>query len=51
MIRVNSTVRLNLPKIRELSEMQVKALEQTAEALHTEVVQAQVPERYRKPAE
>ena len=42
MIRVNSTVRLNLPKIRELSEMQVKALEQTAEALHTEVVQAQV---------
>ena len=42
MTRVNSTVRLNLSKIRELSEMQVKALEQTAEAIHTEVVQAQV---------
>ena len=32
MIRVNSAVRLNLPKIRELSEMQVKALEQTVQA-------------------
>ena len=42
MIRVNSIINLNLPKIRELTELQVTALEQTAEALHTEVVQAQV---------
>lgn len=42
MIRVNSNVRLNFPTIRKLSDAQVTALEQTAEALHTEVVQAQV---------
>ena len=42
MIHVNSNVRLNFPTIRKLSDAQVTALEQTAEALHTEVVQAQV---------
>ena len=42
MMKVNSTINLNLQKIRELTEAQVTALEQTAEALHTEVVQAQV---------
>lgn len=42
MIRVSSNVRLNFPAIRKLSDAQVTALEQTAEALHTEVVQAQV---------
>lgn len=42
MIRVNSNVRLNIPRINRLEQAQVKALEQTAEALHTEVVQAQV---------
>lgn len=42
MISVNSRINLNLPKIRELTQAQVTALEQTAEALHTEVVQAQV---------
>lgn len=42
MIRVNSTIRFNLPAIRNLTQAQVLALEQTAEALHTEVVQAQV---------
>ena len=42
MIKVNSIVNLDLPKIRKLTEMQVEALEQTAEALHTEVIQAQV---------
>lgn len=42
MIKVTSKIKLNLPKIRQLSQAQVKALEQTAEALHTEVVQAQV---------
>lgn len=42
MISVNSKVNLNFPKIRQLTDAQVTALEQTAEALHTEVVQAQV---------
>lgn len=42
MIRVNSIINLNFSKIRELTQAQVTALEQTAEALHTEVVQAQV---------
>lgn len=42
MIRVNSRVRLNIPQINRLERAQVVALEQTAEALHTEVVQAQV---------
>ena len=42
MIKVSSVVNLNFPKIRQLTQSQVEALEQTAEALHTEVVQAQV---------
>ena len=42
MIRANSRVRINFPKIRQLTQAQVTALEETAEALHTEVVQAQV---------
>lgn len=42
MIKVSSVVKLNFPKIRQLTRAQVTALEQTAEALHTEVVQAQV---------
>ena len=42
MIKVSSKVKLNMPKIKSLSRAQVTALEQTAEALHTEVVQAQV---------
>ena len=42
MINVSSTIKLNLPRIRRLEESQVIALEQTSEALHTEVVQAQV---------
>ena len=33
---------MNLPKIRELTDAQTYALGMTAEALHTEVVQAQV---------
>lgn len=41
-MRVSSTVRMNMPRIRELSEAAVRALELTAEELHTEVVQAQV---------
>lgn len=42
MIKATSTVKLNMPRIRQLSQAAVSALEKTAEALHTEVVQAQV---------
>lgn len=42
MIKVKSSVKLNMSVIRKLTDSQVAALEQTAEALHTEVVQAQV---------
>lgn len=45
MMRVNSTVNMNFSKIRQLTQAQVTALEQTAEAVHTEVVQAQVVPR------
>lgn len=45
MIKVSSTVKLNMPRIRQLSQAQVTALEQTAEALHTEVVQAEIMPR------
>ena len=41
-MQVKSTVKLNMPRIHELSQAAVRALELTAEALHTEVVQAQV---------
>lgn len=41
-MQVSSTVRMNFPGIRQLTQAQITALEQTAEALHTEVVQAQV---------
>lgn len=44
-MKVNSVVKLNLPKIRQLTDAQVKALEETAEALHTNVVQEQVVPR------
>lgn len=42
MIQVSSRIKINLPRIRQFEAAQVTALEQTAEALHTEVVQAQV---------
>lgn len=42
MIQVSSKVKLNMPQIRKMTQAQIQALEQTAEALHTEVVQAQV---------
>lgn len=42
MIKVSSAIKLNMPKIKQLTQAQVTALEQTAEALHTEVVQARV---------
>ena len=46
MIRVDSRILMNGPRLRQLTEATVMALEQTAEELlHTEVVQAQVVPR------
>lgn len=45
MIKMNSRVNIHFGKIRQLTQAQIRALEQTAEALHTEVVQAQVMPR------
>lgn len=41
-MQVRSTIKLNMSRINQLTEAAVKALEMTGEALHTEVVQAQV---------
>ncbi len=43
--KVKSTVTLYPAKIKKLTDAQIMALEQTAESLHTEVVQAQVMPR------
>jgi hypothetical protein len=40
--KVNSTVKIHSHKIKNLTDASVRALEMTGEALHTEVVQAQV---------
>ena len=45
MMRVNSQVRINNMRVRQLTQAAITSLEQTAEALHTEVVQAQVVPR------
>lgn len=42
MIKASSKIKLDFGKIRALTQATKDALEQTAEALHTEVVQAQV---------
>ena len=42
MIRVNSVIKLNMPKISQLTKAKVTALEQTADALLTDVRSAQV---------
>lgn len=41
-MRCSSRIKINQGIIRELSQAAVEALEETAEALHTEVIQAQV---------
>ena len=41
-MQVQSSVKMNFPRIKQLTQTAVTALEMTAEALHTEVVQAQV---------
>ena len=45
MIKVSSKVKLNMPQLRKLTEEATRALELTAEHLHTEIVQAQVVPR------
>lgn len=42
MIKATSRVKMNMPLIHKLTKSQITALEKTGEALHTEVVQAQV---------
>ena len=42
MIKATSKIKMNFPRIRQLSQAAMTALEMTAEALHTEVIQAQV---------
>lgn len=42
MVHATSRIKMNLPRIRQLTQAAVTALELTGEALHTEVVQAQV---------
>ena len=45
MMKCTSTIKIDIGTIRKLDKAAVTALEQTAEALHTEVVQAQVMPR------
>lgn len=45
MMRVNSQVKINTARVHQLTKAAVTAVEQTAEALHTEIVQAQVVPR------
>lgn len=42
MIKVNSVIKMNFPKIKELTDAQVTALEHTAEEVRREVKDAQV---------
>ena len=42
MIKATSKIKMNFPRIKQLSQAAVTALEMAGEALHTEVVQAQV---------
>ena len=44
-MKVNSTVKLNTMRIRQLERAAVTALEKTGEALHTEVVQSEIMPR------
>lgn len=45
MMKVTSKVKMNFLRLKQLTQAQAKALELTAEELHTEVVQAQVVPR------
>ena len=41
-MRANSRIRINNGRLRQLTQASIRVLEQTAEVLHTEEVQAQV---------
>ena len=41
-LRANSRIRINNGRLRQLTQASIRVLEQTAEVLHTEEVQAQV---------
>lgn len=41
-MQVKSTIKMNMPRIRQLTQASVTALEMTAEALHTEVLQSEI---------
>lgn len=43
--KVRSTVTLNMSRLRQLDNAVIKALEKTAEALHTEIQQAEIMPR------
>lgn len=45
MFKVNSKITLNMGMIKRISQNQITSLEKTAEALHTEIVQAEVMPR------
>lgn len=45
MIKVNSKITINTSRIKQLNLAAITSLEQTAEALHTEIVQTQVMPR------
>lgn len=42
MVKASSTIKMNWGNIKALTQASVKALEETAEYVHTEIVQAQV---------
>lgn len=42
MINVSSKITINSAKLKQLNQAAIRSLEQTAEALHTDVIQAQV---------
>lgn len=41
-MQVKSTVKMNMPRIRQLTQAAITALEMTAEAVHTEVLQSEI---------
>lgn len=42
MVNVSSRIKFNMPQLNKLNQSAIRALEMTAEAVHTDVVQAQV---------
>lgn len=44
-MKANSIIKMNFGRIKQLTQAQVKAMELTMEALHTEIVQSQIMPR------